>query len=133
MTDERLVLDASAIIAYARNEPGAQAVAGSLRSAAGILVSAVNWAEAAGKLRQYGIAPTVVRHALAAVDAEMVPFVEADADAVALLTRQTATLGLSLGDRACIRLSIAEGARALTAERLWDRLAIPGLVVDQIR
>jgi PIN domain nuclease of toxin-antitoxin system len=82
-----VVLDASAIVAYARNEPGVQVVANRLRSGGRVLVSAVNWAEAAGKLRQYGMSPVLVRHALAAADAEIVPFAEPDADAVARLTR----------------------------------------------
>lgn len=90
-------------------------------------------AEAAGKLRQYGMAPALVRHALAAVDAEVAPFSESDADAVARLTHETSSLGLSLGDRACVALAVATGARALTAERLWSRLSLRGLMVDQIR
>jgi len=72
-------------------------VANRLRSGGRVLVSAVNWAEAAGKLRQYGMSPVLVRHALAAADAEIVPFAEPDADAVARLTQQTLALGLSLG------------------------------------
>ena len=77
----------------------------------------MNWAEASGKLRAYGITPTIVRHALAAVDAEIASFAESDADAVADLTPRTRSLGLSLADRACIALALATGAPALTAER----------------
>lgn len=128
-----MVLDASAIVAYARNEAGAQVVASRLRSARTVFVSAVNWAEAAGKLRQYGLTPTLVRHALAAADAEIVAFAEPDADAVASLARSTGSVGLSLGDRACIALALAREARALTADHLWDSLDLPGLAVEQIR
>jgi len=128
-----VVLDASAIVAYARNEPGAQVVAKRLRSGARVLISAVNWAEASGKLRAYGITPTIVRHALAAVDAEIASFAESDADAVAELTPRTRSLGLSLGDRACIALALTSGAPALTAERAWSDLDLAGFAVEQIR
>ncbi len=132
-TTEVIVLDASAIVAYARNEPGAQVVATRLRSRGRVLVSAVNWAEAAGKLREYRMTPAIVRHALAAVDAEIVPFAESDADAVAELAPRTRSLGLSLGDRACIALAMSIRAPALTAERAWSGLGVDGLVVEQIR
>ena len=128
-----VVLDASALVAYARNELGAQVVAARLRSSSRVIVSAVNWAEVAGKLREYRMTPAIVRQALAAVDAEIVPFHEADADAVAKLAPRTRSLGLSLGDRACIALALRMGAPALTAERAWSRLDVAGLVVEEIR
>jgi PIN domain nuclease of toxin-antitoxin system len=98
-----------------------------------VLVSAVNWAEAAGKLREYRMTPTILRQALAAVGAEIVPFVEADADAVGQLTPRLRPWGLSLGDRACIALALRTAAPALTADRLWADLELPGLVVESIR
>ena len=133
MTEGSLVLDASALVAYARNEPGAQAVATHLRSGRRIVVSAVNWAEAAGKLREYRVTPAVLRQALAAVDAEIVPFTEEDADVVADLTPALRLLGLSLGDRACLGLCIGLQAVALPADQAWSRLALEGLMVEVIR
>ena len=133
MTDGPLVLDASALVAYARNEPGAQAVATQLRSGRRIVVSAVNWAEAAGKLREFRVTPAVLRQALAAVDAEIVSFTEDDADVVADLTPALRLLGLSLGDRACLGLSIGLKAVALTADQAWSRLELEGLMVELIR
>ena len=134
MTGEGVVvLDASALVAYARNEPGALVVAARLRSSSRVIVSAVNWAEVAGKLREYHMTPAIVRQALAAVDAEIVPFTEADAAAVGELAPRTRSLGLSLGDRACIGLALRMGAPALTAERAWNRLDVAGLVVEEIR
>ncbi len=134
MTAEHLVvLDASALVAYARNEPGAQVVAGRLRSGGRVIISAVNWAEAAGKLREYRMTPAILRQALAAVEAEIVAFAEADAEIVGELTPRLRLLGLSLGDRACLALALSLSAPALTAERAWSHLDLDGLVVEQIR
>ena len=128
-----VVLDASALVAYARDEPGARIVAARLRSSGRVLVSAVNWAEAAGKLRDYRMTPAILRQALAAVETEIVPFAEADADAVGDLTPRPRLLGLSLGDRACLALALSMHATALTADESWSRLDLDGLLVELIR
>ncbi len=128
-----VVLDASALVAYARDEPGARIVAARLRSSERVLVSAVNWAEAAGKLREYRMPPAILRQALASVETEIVTFAEADADVVGELTPRLRLLGLSLGDRACLALAISTQATALTADQSWSRLDLDGLVVELIR
>ncbi len=134
MTDAAtLVLDASALVAYARNEPGADVVATLLRGGRRIVVSSVNWAEATGKLREYRTTPSILRQALAAVDAEIVPFAEADADRVGELTPRLRPLGLALGDRACLALAISLAGTALTADRTWTSLDLVGLTVELIR
>jgi ribonuclease VapC len=97
------------------------------------VVSAVNWAEAAGKLREYRVTPAVPRQALAAVDAVIVPFTEEDADVVADLTPALRLLCLSLGDRACLGLAIGLNAVALTAEQAWSRVGLEGLSVELLR
>ena len=127
------MFDASALVAYARNELGADVVAARLRSASRVMISAVNWAEAAGKLREYRMTPAVLRQALAAVEAEIVAFVEADADTVSELTPRLRLLGLSLGDSACLGLALTLGAPVLTTDQAWSRLDLDGLVVEQIR
>ena len=127
------MLDASALVAYARDEPGARIVAARLRGSERVLVSAVNWAEAAGKLRDYRMTPAILRQALAAVETEIVPFAEADADDVGALTPRLRLLGRSLGDRACLALALSMHATALTADQSWSRLDLDGLVVERIR
>ena len=128
-----VVLDASALVAYARDEPGARIVSARLRSNGRVLVSAVNWAETAGKLREYRTTPAILRQALAAVETVIVPFTEADADDVGALTPRLRLLGLSLGDRACLALALSMKATALTADQSWSRLDLDGLVVELIR
>ena len=128
-----VVLDASALVAYARDEPGARIVAARLRSSGRVLVSAVNWPEEAGKLREYRMPPAILRQALAAVATEIITFAEADADDVGALTPRLRLLGLSLGDRACLALALSMKATALTADQSWSRLDLDGLVVELIR
>ncbi len=126
-------MDASALIAYARNEPGAAAVAVRLRAGDPITISAVNWAEGVGKLRQFGMPSTTLRQALSSVDARIMPFDESDAEAAGDLALVAGGMSLSLGDRACIAVSVRLGASAVTADRAWKKLRIPDLRVDLIR
>lgn len=133
MTARAIVLDASALIAYARNEPGATAVAARLRTGDSVTISAVNWAEVVGKLRQFGMPSTTLRQALSSVDARIASFDETDGEATGELTSLPRSASLSLGDRACIALSVRLGASAVTADRAWKGLRLPGLQVDLIR
>lgn len=133
MTARAVVLDASALIAYARNEPGAAVVAERLRTSDQVTVSSVNWAEVVGKLRQFGMTPTLLRQALSAADARVVAFEESDAGAAGDLVTALGGTALSLGDRACIALSIALHAPAVTADRAWNELVIDDLQVELIR
>jgi PIN domain nuclease of toxin-antitoxin system len=128
-----VVIDASALLAYARREPGWDKVAARIRSGDRVMVSSVNWAEAAGKLREYSTSPDILRQALAAVAATIEPFTESDADSVGRLTPPLHPLGLSLGDRACVCLALRYRAPALTAERSWTRVQLPDLVIEPIR
>jgi PIN domain nuclease of toxin-antitoxin system len=50
----------------------------------------------------------------------------------AALRVQTRSLGLSVGDRACLALGIALGHPVLTADRAWSTLELPVAIV-QIR
>lgn len=133
MNSRAAALDASALVAYARNEPGAEVVGTRLRAGDAITVSSVNWAEVVGKLRQFGMTPTLLRQALSAVDATIASFDESDADAAGELIGLPGALSLSLGDRACIALSIRLGATAVTADRAWSELDVSDLRVDLIR
>lgn len=114
------MLDASALLALLFDEPGAEVVADGI--ADGAAVSTVNLGEVATVLVRTGREPAAV---LAALEAQVAvePFLERDALAVAELYRETASKGLSLGDRACLALAQRLDAPALTAERGWADVA----------
>ena len=121
----RAVLDASAILAFLRGEPGADMVADYRGSA---LASAVNIAETATRLSHLGASPIEIRRAIALMAVEVVPFDTEQAYAAAELYQSTRARGLSLGDRACLQLAAHSGLPALTAARVWAEVDVPAEV-----
>jgi PIN domain nuclease of toxin-antitoxin system len=116
------VLDASAVLALVREEPGAAEVAAALQSAA---VSAVNLSEVVAKLADARMASEQIRDALEELDLEVTPFDSEAAYAAGFLRPTTHELGLLLADRACLALAEQLGATAVTADRRWLDLPLP--------
>ncbi len=124
-----LVLDASALLAYLNAETGSENVAGRLR---GARMSSVNHAEVLGKLVMGGMGVEQADKALAEFGYQIEPFTRPQSMRVAELLPATRTLGLSLGDRACLALAMEYGLPVLTADRAWGDLQI-GLDIQLIR
>jgi len=123
------VLDASAILALLRREPGADRVWPVLPVA---VISAVNVAEAASVLTKAGFAIGDARSALADLPMRIIDFDASQAFEVARLRPLTAIKGLSLADRACLALASLRGSPVLTADRAWAALDV-GVEVRAIR
>jgi ribonuclease VapC len=124
------VLDASALLAYLANEPGADLVADAISGGAGI--STVNLAEALSTLATRGKDPGDVVSDLSARGLlggalTVEPFTTADATEAARLRPLTRSAGLSLADRACLAVARRLGTAALTADHAWRGL---GLEID---
>jgi ribonuclease VapC len=111
-----VVLDASALMAFLRQEPGWDRVAPVLGDS---LISAVNLSEVIAKATDYGGTMVDVSHALTQLPVEVPPFTQEDAYLAASLRPVTRHLGLSLGDRACLALGLLEGLPVLTADQAW--------------
>ncbi len=127
------ILDASAIIALLKREPGHERVA-ALMARGDCFVSAVNWAETAAKLADSGQPADAVKMTLEALSADIVPFDGAQSVECGLLRPATRSLGLSLGDRACLAVALLNNATAVTADRVWLQLVKPlGLTIECIR
>jgi PIN domain nuclease of toxin-antitoxin system len=118
----QVVLDASALLAYLRAEPGSEAVDGVLGSA---LITSVNWAEVLQKSLSAGVEVKGLRQELQALGLAVEPFSAGDADTAALLWPQTRNLGLSLADRACLSLALRLNLPVLTCDRIWAELTLP--------
>lgn len=115
-----VVLDASAILAILDREPGAEKLSLTLLSDA--VASAVNLAEVQTVLVKRGIPPDEAWSDACSPIREIVAFDGEQAKAAGSLAVQTRSLGLSLGDRACLALGILRGAPIYTADRVWKKL-----------
>ena len=126
----RVVLDASAILAFLNEESGAERLTPELlaQSAA----STVNLAEVQTKLVARGGAPQEAWEDAVSPVRDILPFTEEHASLAGGLSAKTRHLGLSLGDRACLALGIALNAPIYTAEKAWKDLKL-GLTIHVIR
>jgi ribonuclease VapC len=120
------VLDASALLAHLRDEPGADVVAEAIAS--GAVISTVNLAEVFSRVANRGEDPAKLAAELTqsglldgAITVE--PFTAADAIDAGRLRPLTRDAGLSLGDRVCLALARRLDAPALTADTDWQGVA----------
>jgi ribonuclease VapC len=119
VTAARAILDASAVLALFRNEPGADAVE---RLLDGSAMSAVNLSEVIQKTAQHQVPTDGLEFDLESLGVEIVPFGVLHARAAADIWEAWPKAGLSLGDRACLALTQALGGEAITADRSWAKL-----------
>jgi PIN domain nuclease of toxin-antitoxin system len=120
----KIVLDSSALLAILHEEPGAEVFTRRLDLLENATMSAVNVAEAYGKLVGQGIALEEAWEAVIAPIPEIVDFDSEQAKIAGWLLPQTRLRGLSLGDRACLALGLALKAPIYTADRAWKELIL---------
>lgn len=125
------VLDTSAVLALFWQEPGWERVSEVLESG-DHAISAVNLAELASKFVDAGIPLAEIPNLVAALKLNVQPFDAVFALEAGKLRATTRTLGLSLGDRACLALAQHLNATTLTADRPWIKLDI-GIAIECIR
>jgi PIN domain nuclease of toxin-antitoxin system len=125
-----VVLDASAVLALVREEPGADKVIRHIGSAA---ISAVNLQEVIKELLLSGLAEPTIRELLDELRLDVRAHDVDAAYAAAALHAQTREFGRGLGDRSCLALAIQLGIPALTADREWKKVKAKNLKVEHIR
>jgi len=123
------VFDASAVLAIAFKEPGAEKAMA--RMAEG-WISAVNYSEACAKLVDKGFAAQEAFNWLEALRLNVVEFNKADASQAASLRAATRMKRLSFADRACLALAVSREATVVTTDRAWATLDLP-CAVELIR
>jgi PIN domain nuclease of toxin-antitoxin system len=119
MTD--WVLDASAVLAYIKGEPGAETVAAALPTA---ILSAASAGEVVTKLIRYGFEPRRTVEMVQRLAYVIVPVDAALGLRAGELAAITQPKGLSLGDRICLALAEQEGLTALTTDHGWIELGL---------
>jgi PIN domain nuclease of toxin-antitoxin system len=120
------VLDASALIAFLRREPGADKVADVLTRSC---ISAVNLSEVYGKMVEYGKGLEDMAYQVERLRVPVIPFAAEHAQIAASLWKSTRSVGMSLGDRACLALALQTGLPALTTEDKWLTCGIGARIV----
>jgi ribonuclease VapC len=125
-----IVLDASAMLALINEEPGSNRLTPELLDQAA--VSSVNLAEVQGKLVSWGWDPDEAWDDANGAIHEVAPFTAEHARAAGNLIAQTRSLGLSLGDRACLSLALALKAPVYTTDKSWKNLKV-GVRIHVIR
>lgn len=126
----RVVLDASALLAVLNQEAGAEKLTPELLSSSAS--STVNLAEVHGKLVDRGLTSEEAWEAALSPIREAVDFTSEHARIVGDLAKLTRSQGLSLGDRACLALGLALKAPVYTADRTWKNVKI-GVRIHVIR
>lgn len=114
-----LVLDASSVLVFLNDEPGAERVWSVLSQA---VVGTVNWSEVVQKALRRQVDITGMREEFVQAGVVFSPFTVEQAEIAALLWDKTRHLGLSLGDRACLALAMEHQLPILTADRAWSEL-----------
>lgn len=116
----RVVLDASALLALLRQEPGGDIVADCMADAA---ISAANLAEVITFYARRGNGREIIEETIVESGALPVPIDEDLAYEAGMLFPLTAAAGLSLGDRFCLALARRLQCEVLTADRAWKSVA----------
>jgi PIN domain nuclease of toxin-antitoxin system len=110
-----IVFDASALLAFLRDEPGASTVEEALLG--GGACGAANWSEVAQQVRGHGGQWMPARALLLSYPLEVEPVTDEDAEIAAEMWSPGS--GLSLGDRLCLALAQRLETDVLTADPAW--------------
>jgi len=123
------VLDASALLTLLNAEKGADLVQELLPRA---VISSVNLAEVVTRLSLLNIPEIEIHEILNPLGLEIIPFDEDQAFQAGVISKITQSLGLSLGDRACLALAVTTHKSVVTADRIWKDLKL-GIEIQLVR
>jgi PIN domain nuclease of toxin-antitoxin system len=108
------VVDASVVLAWLQDEPGADEAERHLVDG---IIGAANWSEVLQKARQHGADAELVAQLFASFGLEVADVTRQDAEQAAALWRRGG--GLSLADRLCLALGLRLGVAVVTADARW--------------
>ena len=125
-----VVLDASAVLAFVRNEKGSDRVLPHIGNG---VISAVNLQEVVKELALVGMTSDEIHEILSDLRLDVRGHDEAAAYASGILVTRTRQYGRGLGDRSCMALGLGLGVTILTADRDWKKVKLDGLKLEHIR
>src|SRR6185312_8026671 len=111
------ILDASALLALLKEEPGSEHVVEAITE--GAAISTVNYSEVVAKLNEAGMPEDAIHESLDSLGLEIVDFDSELAYLAGLLRPLTKRAGLSLGDRCCLALAQNRNLPVFTTDRQW--------------
>lgn len=120
-------MDASAVLALLKQEPGGENV-----DLGGAVMSAVNQSEVILKLLDNGASVSQAKARFDDLALDVLDFDQIDVLEAATLRKPTKAAGLSFGDRACLALARRLDLPVLTGDRDWLRVSV-GVDVRMIR
>lgn len=126
----KVIVDASALLALLRNEPGAHVVEELLGR---IVMSSLNVSEVASVLLDSEMSLPECEEIIFPLISHLVPFDASQAIFAANLRKQTKQKGLSLGERACIALGLKMNLPIYTADQKWIELGLTDIDIKLIR
>ena len=130
MNSSKVVLDSSALLAVIHQEAGCEKLSPALL--ANSTVSTVNLAEVQSKLVVSGWKRQEAWEDTTSAVGEIMEFTAEQAELAGSMIVETRSLGLSLGDRACLALAISLNSPVYTADRAWKNLKL-GVRIHVIR
>ena len=128
--NNRVILDASALLALIQEETGAEIIKPLLKFS---VMSAVNVTETLSVLQRTNISSEEGLALIMDIVTTIVPFDLEQAEQVAKLHLLVQPQGLSLADRACIALGIKLQIPIYTADKIWSTLQIDNANIKLIR
>lgn len=128
--NNKVVLDASALLALIQNEKGADVIKPLLK---GAIMSTINVAEVLTTLQRVDILPKEAIAFITDIVQEIVSFDIEQAQYVAELQPYVRYKGLSLGDSACLALGQKLQVPIYTAYKIWSELQLGNITINQIR
>lgn len=125
----KIILDASALLALLKKESGHSIVEENLANA---VMSAINISEVIAVLLAIEIPKNETLTIINGLISEIIPFDQHQALMAAELRKITKQHGLSLGDRACLALAKEKKLPVITADKIWNKLDL-GITIHVIR
>lgn len=120
-SETKIVIDASAIIAFIFNEPGGDKVLQFISSAS---ISSVNLSEVVTDVLKRGVDISETRKRLSQLPLEIIPFDAELAYEAAGLEKYRKSHNLSFGDRACLSTGLKLNRKIVTADTKWGTLPL---------